>query len=318
MVSAEMQVDAMDVKFGFEESRVECLLDFTMSMKGMVGKDGEKFGLMKVTGVGPLTMTLPEIRTGEEFAVKIDMQDANMPSDKDPFAVGEMSLSAYIDADSANGIARAGLSEIFRGNELGFGTTESNTRLNDFWNAAIKLNGSADVSMKGAVMDSASAPFLKPGATQDMRLSLQKSGEKIVLQSAYSTPDLLDMEVSADILMNEAVRERGFVPMLGLFGIPVSVSGVSVSISDRNAVGMMTAQFGNASVGEVLNLMMAARLTSQNVEAINTWIAGARDGGTAIVKATLREPLRLDEISRIIQADPGQLLVMVDFETGGP
>jgi len=151
-----------------------------------------------------------------------------------------------------------------------------------------------------------------------MRLSLQKSGEKIVLQSAYSTPDLLDMEVSADILMNEAVRERGFVPMLGLFGIPVSVSGVSVSISDRNAVGMMTAQFGNASVGEVLNLMMAARLTSQNVEAINTWIAGARDGGTAIVKATLREPLRLDEISRIIQADPGQLLVMVDFETGGP
>jgi len=148
--------------------------------------------------------------------------------------------------------------------------------------------------------------------------SYQKSKEKIVLQSAYSTPDLLDMEVSADLVMNEAVREHGFVPMLGLFGIPVSVSGVSASISDRNAVSMMTDQFGNASVGDVLNIWMAAQLTSQNVELINTWIAGAHDGSTAIVKATLREPLRLDEISRIIQADPGQLLVMVDFETGGP
>ena len=79
---------------------------------------------------------------------------------------------------------------------------------------------------------------------------------------------------------------------------------------------MMTDQFGNASVGDVLNLMMADSLTRQNVEAINTWIARARDGGTAIIKATLREPLRLDEISRIIQADPGQLLVVVDFEPG--
>jgi hypothetical protein len=317
-VTGEMQTGAMDVKFGFEESRVECLLDFTISIKGMVGKDSDKFGLIKVTGVGPLTMTLPEIRTGEEFAVKMDIRDANWHSDKTPFTVGEMSVSAYIDSDSATGLARAGLNDFFRGSELGFGTTEGNTRLNDFWNAAIKVNGSAEVSVKGMVMDPASAPFLEPGATQDMRLYLQKSKEKIVLQSAYSTPDLLDMEVSADLVMNEAVREHGFVPMLGLFGIPVSVSGVSASISDRNAVSMMTDQFGNASVGDVLNIWMAAQLTSQNVELINTWIAGAHDGGTAIVKATLREPLRLDEISRIIQADPGQLLVMVDFETGGP
>lgn len=316
LVSAETQADAMDLKFGFQKSRVDCLLDFTVSMKGMLGKDGEKFGLARVTGVGPLTMTLPEIRTDEEFAVKIDMRDANAPSDKNPFAVGEMSMSAYIDADSATGLARAGLNDFFRGSELGFGTTEANTRLNDFWNAASKLNGSADVSMKGMVMDTAAAPFLKPGATQDMRLSIQKSGETIVLQGAYSTPDLLDMDVSANIVMNEAVRERGFVSMLGLLGIPVSVSGVSASISDRNAVGMMTAQFGNASIGDMLNLMMADRLTNQNVEAINTWIAGARDGGTAIVKATLREPLRLDELGRIIQADPGQLLNMVDIEPG--
>jgi hypothetical protein len=318
LVSVDMQADAMDLKFGFEESRVECLLDFTVSMEGAVAGDGMKVGLMKVAGVGPLTMSLPEIRTGEEFAVKIDLQDANNPSDQGRFALDEMSLNAYIDVDSATGLARAGLNDIFRGSDSEFSTTDGHARMNDFWNAAIKLDGSVDVSVKGMTMAPEAQPYLKAGAKQDVRLFLQKSEQSIVFQSGYSTPDLLDLDVSADIVMNKATRERGFAPMLGLFGIPISLSGVSASISDRGAIGMMTAQFGNVSFGDVLNLMMADSLGSQNVEAINAWIAGAQDGGTASVKATPRKPLRLDELSRIIQADPGQLLDMVDIEPGLP
>lgn len=314
LVSVDMQADAMDVKFGFEESRVECLLDFTVSMEGMVAKGGMKVGLMKVAGVGPLTMRLPEIRTGEEFSVTIDIRDADSPLDRVRY--DEVGVSAYIDADSATGLARAGLNDLLWGGNFEFSTTDGNKRMDDLWDAALKLDCSVDVSIKGMTMAPEAQPHLKAGAKQDVRLFLQKSEQSIVFQSAYSTPELLDLDVSADIVMNKATRERGFEPMLGLLGIPISLSGVSANLSDRGAIGLLTAQFGNASVGDVLNLMMAERLSRQNVEAINTWIAGARDGGIASVKATPREPLRLDELSRIIQADPAQLLDIVDIEDG--
>jgi len=296
-----------------------CVLDLSQEMTGAELTDPAGLGLrvaeQRIRLKTPVTPGLPEVATGETWSSTFSLSGAELLMNGTvELRLDRMETGLRLDGDSLLPLAATGHARALVKAIASARAPEEQLPWADLWNGLRAAVGEGLVSLEGlevigtglSSLIGVTGP-LDPGSRIDLNGVSRKSEEGLTASLTLDGSATALLALEFGVATGPADTSFNALPPGALLtGAPISLTGASLSLSDRG-VGALLERVLGMSPYAVLSATLPGWLGAEKGALVSAWVERARDGGVASFRAAPAQPVPLLTIGMMGLGDWGLL-----------